>query len=72
MDDPETKPCPECGGRRVWALYVYNAGVILRQPDRSTFFKRRKNYTGTSALTCIVCGYVSIYALQPNNLIPDD
>ena len=72
MIDPETKPCPECGGRRVWVAYIYTGGVSLIQPMRSTFLKRRKNATRTTALACTVCGYTSIYADQPGNLIPDN
>jgi hypothetical protein len=72
MGDLEMQPCPECGGRRVWVAYLYNAGVSLTQPGRSTFLRRRKNSTKTNALTCTVCGYTSIYASQPGNLIPDD
>lgn len=72
MIDPEMKLCPECGGRRVWVAYIYNAAVSLTQPRRSTFLKRRKNSTKTDALACTVCGYTSIYASQPSDLIPDD
>ena len=74
MDDPEMKPCPECGGRRVWVSYLYTGGVLLKQPGRSPsrFSSKKQNYSNTSALACTVCGYTSIYADQPGNLIPDD
>ncbi len=54
--------------------YYTGGGILLKQSGRSKsrFSNKKQNYSNTSALTCTVCGYTSIYADQPGNLIPDD
>ena len=73
MQDSERKPCPECGGRRVRVSYYLNGYVMLQQRERSVslFSGKKKNYSETAGITCINCGLTTIYALTPDNLIPD-
>jgi hypothetical protein len=60
-----SKPCPECGGERVRA----QAGPYAFQltPEQSTKFF--KPFSGTVALVCTICGYISWYATEPEKLI---
>ena len=68
-------PCPECGGRRVQvSISTTTPGNLLQatQLKRKTgWFSSKSNQSYLNALTCISCGYTSLHATQPSNLIPD-
>jgi len=60
------KPCPECGGKRIDAeIATHTSGnVVLKQKYR--LFTKTSRLT---ALICTNCGYTSLYADKPQNLI---
>ena len=75
MDDqtqkPISKPCPECGGERTFVKYgkVYPREEIrLVQPHSAYGFFM--NTSSIDALTCLTCGYTTLYATQPDRLKP--
>ena len=57
--------CPECGGERVRA----QAGPYAFQLSSEQSHKFFKPSSGTVALVCTSCGYVSWYATDPEKLI---
>jgi hypothetical protein len=57
----DIKPCPECGGKRVWARA--GAYVIL-----SKFTGWNIRGTATKALVCLNCGHTTFYAIDPQKL----
>ncbi|GHO52159.1 hypothetical protein KSD_03940 [Ktedonobacter sp. SOSP1-85] len=71
------KPCPECGGQRVYveaivSVKIPDTSVMLKQPKRSTpLFSGKSRYSDTVALTCLMCGYTALYATEPANLVPN-
>lgn len=71
------KPCPECGGQRVYAeaivsVRINDTSVMLKQPKRSIpLLSGKSRYSDTVALTCLVCGCTAMYATKPANLMPD-
>jgi transposase len=72
MQNPEEKPCPECGGKRVFVQYSGYGLIILRQPTHHVpIFGNQTNTSVTQALTCTQCGLTTIYALTPQNLVPN-
>ncbi len=67
MQRPTPKPCPECGGERVFTKYTKqypNVEIKLTQPGLFM------NTSTIDALTCLTCGYTTLYATQPNKLRP--
>jgi DNA-directed RNA polymerase subunit RPC12/RpoP len=72
MQNLEERPCPECGGRRVFVEYTGYGIIILKQPaHHASIFSNETNISGTRALTCTQCGLTTIYARTPQNLIPN-
>ncbi len=70
------KPCPECGGQRVQvSLSTIQPNILLQvtqQKRKTKLFSGHSNQSYVSALTCTTCGYTTLYATQPSNLIPDE
>ena len=81
------KPCPECGGQRVRTMLDITAtginstgldwdGVQLKQPERviglGGLFSGKSNTSEIVSVSCTNCGYTSLYATEPSNLIPDE
>ncbi len=77
------KPCPECGGQRVRTTLNINPFVgmeqnelQLRQPKRviglGGLFSGQSNKSEVATVSCINCGYTTLYAAQPGNLIPNE
>ena len=77
------KPCPECGGQRVRTTLNINPLVgmeqnelQLRQPKRviglGGLFSGQSNKSEVATVSCTNCGYTTLYATQPGNLIPDE
>lgn len=80
MQNPETKPCLECGGDRVFVSTVVRGtsglpgNIIFQQPRRSVSFfgkNKRSNNSSSQALVCLQCGHTTFFATQTENLIPD-
>ena len=69
------RQCPQCGGIQVQTtmMSTYRGESLkLVQPYRTVaFFKRRSSTSPMVYLTCLSCGLTSLYATQPNNLVPD-
>ncbi|GHO50801.1 hypothetical protein KSX_89640 [Ktedonospora formicarum] len=68
--------CPECGGERVWVSVLaqaqYIGQILLKQPRRSaSFFHQGENISDTQAFTCMNCGHTTLYANEPQKLIPN-
>ena len=72
---PQPGPCPECGGPRAVVVLktAYEGAMVeLMQPLRYTaLFSGKSNTSQMNATTCTHCGYTTLYAIQPANLIPD-
>ncbi len=77
------KACPECGGQRVRTTLDINPLVgmeqnelQLRQPKRviglGGLFSGQSNKSEVATVSCINCGYTTLYAAQPGNLIPNE
>ena len=81
------KSCPECGGQRVRTTLDISAtginstgldwyGIQLKQPERviglGGLFSGKSNKSEIAAVSCTNCGYTTLYAAQPGNLIPDE
>lgn len=62
--DPSKKPCPDCGGERVFTQLQtgYGAAWLTRIIQRKTV------KVETHTLTCTICGYTSLYAKDPQKL----
>lgn len=68
------RQCPQCGGVQVQTTMSTQRGEGLKlvQPYRTVeFLKRRSSTSPIVYLTCLSCGLTSLYATQPNNLVPD-
>lgn len=68
------RQCPQCGSIQVQTTMRTQRGEGLKlvQPYRTVeFFKRRSSTSPMVYLTCLSCGLTSLYATQPNNLVPD-
>lgn len=70
-----SRPCSECGGQRVVTrLTIEGEGTLveLYQPMRSTgLFSGKSNTSQLHTLTCTNCGFTTLFAAFPTNLIPD-
>lgn len=72
MQPPMIKPCPECGGTRVWTQVKTYYYFKLVQPWRCvSLFSGKSSESNTQAITCLNCGYTALYATEPQNLVPD-
>ena len=71
--EPSLKPCPECGGERTRTKYnkqYLNSEIKLVQPHNAYGFLMNLGSSTIDALTCLSCGYTTLYATQPNKLRP--
>ncbi len=71
MQRPTPKPCPECGGERTFVKYnkqYPNTEIKLVQPHSA--YGLLMNTSTIDALTCLTCGYTTLYATQPDKLRP--
>lgn len=71
---PIPKPCPECGGEHTFVQVATNQGhiLIVAQPKRRAgFFSNISNQSHLVAFACTTCGYTTLYATEPRNLITD-
>jgi len=71
---PTDKPCPNCGGKRTIVRVQTIQGYLLRlvQTKRTAgLFSGRSNKSYLGAFACTRCGYTTLFALQPSDLIPD-
>jgi predicted nucleic-acid-binding Zn-ribbon protein len=69
------RQCPQCGGAQVQTtMSTYRGeGLQLIQSYRSVeLFKKRSSTSPIVYLTCLSCGLTSLYATQPDNLVPDN
>jgi hypothetical protein len=78
--------CHECGGRRVFvhvnittplteSEFTHRRELQLQQPKRSIGFLGLSGKSNTSslvALSCTHCGNTTLYATEPENLMPDE
>ena len=70
---PTPKPCPECGGERIFTKYnkqYLNREIKLVQPHSAYGLFLDMNSSAIDALTCLSCGYTTLYATQPEKLRP--
>lgn len=72
MQHPEQKSCPECGGSRVTVNYLGLGQIMLYQPKHLKKSAKDKQTSATRAIVCTVCGFVTIYAILPQNLTLND
>jgi hypothetical protein len=83
MESAKIKPCPECGGRCVKvSVSIPHGGYVdaylkLKQEERSLSFVHRlkgdkRNESLAEGFACIHCGYTALFAIDPENLIPDE
>lgn len=72
MEQQLTKPCSECGGRRV-KVDLFPSVIVLKQGyAMPMFLTKSSKYSSIKAISCLKCGHISFYAEQPEKLIPDD
>ena len=77
MDTSHLKSCQLCGSQQLTPVNVYTQtqvpGVYLKQLKRKArFFQRKTNISVTRAITCLSCGYTALFALEVENLVPDN
>lgn len=62
--DPAKKPCPDCGGERIWA--ETGADSVSVKPKGSSSF-----YSGTELrpLVCLNCGLTLLYHPEPGKAV---
>ena len=76
------KPCPECGGQRARTTLdirpfegMEESELQLRQPKRviglGGLFSGQSNKSEVATVSCTNCGYTTLFAVHPSNLIPD-
>jgi predicted nucleic-acid-binding Zn-ribbon protein len=65
------EPCPKCGGKRVAVETSSGYGIAVSQPQRNPGWTGNKKRTTIQSSACTKCGYLELYAQEPEKLVPD-
>lgn len=63
---PRIRPCPECGGERVYAQGGGYMAMAYKRTSRSPKFALGGPDLGLNALVCTNCGYTAFYVRDPS------
>lgn len=63
-----TKPCPECGGKRIESSTQPAFALIRPLQSIKAFFSSTSNMSNIKVMVCIECGSVAFYATEIDHL----
>jgi predicted nucleic-acid-binding Zn-ribbon protein len=71
MQESNIQPCSKCGGNCFAVIINAYSSLGVEQPKRDPGFIGGKNRSRLKSVACGTCGYIELYAEEPEKIVPD-